>query len=90
MNFLRMFIWTVPDFCSFQHYFRVKDAYVSHGKLVIRHPSDSGSQKPLLSLWDIRKSFPPVRAGSFSVGLYLRYLLNTYIKCSSRRNYHAS
>ncbi|ORE10623.1 hypothetical protein BCV72DRAFT_16204 [Rhizopus microsporus var. microsporus] len=60
------FIWTVPDFCSFQHYFRVKDAYVSHGKLVIRHPSDSGLQKPLLSLWDIRKSFPPVRAGSFS------------------------
>lgn len=62
------FIWTLPDFSCSQHYFKVKDAYVSHGKLVLRRPHDNtlSSQKPLVSLWDIRKSFPPTRAGSFS------------------------
>ncbi|KAG2204343.1 hypothetical protein INT47_009385 [Mucor saturninus] len=62
------YIWTLPDFNHSQHYFRVKDAYVSHGKLVLRQPHDDGNmlQKSLGSLWDIRKSFPPTRAGSFS------------------------
>lgn len=62
------YIWTLPDFNQSQHYFRVKDAYVSHGKLVLRQPHDEGNmlQKSLGSLWDIRKSFPPTRAGSFS------------------------
>ncbi|CAO3611822.1 unnamed protein product [Mucor fragilis] len=62
------FIWTLPDFGRSQHYFKVKDAYVSHGKLVLRRPHDTtlSSQKSLVSLWDIRKSFPPTRAGSFS------------------------
>ncbi|KAL9544181.1 hypothetical protein MBANPS3_007759 [Mucor bainieri] len=62
------FIWTLPDFGRSQHYFKVKDAYVSHGKLVLRRPHDAtvSSQKSLVSLWDIRKSFPPTRAGSFS------------------------
>lgn len=62
------FIWALPDFGRSQHYFKVKDAYVSHGKLVLRRPHDTSvsSQKSLVSLWDIRKSFPPTRAGSFS------------------------
>ncbi|KAG1143069.1 hypothetical protein G6F37_002496 [Rhizopus arrhizus] len=60
------FIWTLPNFYSFQHYFKVKDAYVSHGKLVLRRPGEHKLQKPLVSLWDIRKGFPPLRAGSFS------------------------
>ncbi|KAL7314736.1 hypothetical protein PS15m_006267 [Mucor circinelloides] len=62
------FIWTLPDFSRSQHFFKVKDAYVSHGKLVLRRPHDTtlSSQKSLVSLWDIRKSFPPTRAGSFS------------------------
>jgi hypothetical protein len=62
------FIWALPDFSCSQHYFKVKDAYVSHGKLVLRRPHDItlSSQKPLVSLWDIRKSFPPTRSGSFS------------------------
>lgn len=61
------FIWTLPDFNHAQHYFKVKDAYVSHGKLVLRQPHDNNTiQKPIVSLWDIRKSFPPTRAGSFS------------------------
>ncbi|GAN03383.1 hypothetical protein MAM1_0039c02836 [Mucor ambiguus] len=62
------FIWTLPDFSRSQHYFKVKDAYVSHGKLVLRRPHDTtlSSQRSLVSLWDIRKSFPPTRAGSFS------------------------
>lgn len=61
-------VWSLPDFSHAQHYFRVKDAYVSHGKLVLRQPHDMNStlQKVLASLWDIRKSFPPTRAGSFS------------------------
>jgi hypothetical protein len=59
-------IWSWPDFSSYQHYFRVKDAYVSHGKLVIRNPTDTTVSIPLTSLWDIRKVFPPSRAGSFS------------------------
>lgn len=65
---LHRYIWTLPDFNHSQHYFRVKDAYVSHGKLVLRQPHDCGNllQKSLGSLWDIRKSFPPTRAGSFS------------------------
>ncbi|KAG2226724.1 hypothetical protein INT45_001071 [Circinella minor] len=29
-------IWLVPCFTSQQHYFRVEDAYVSHGKLLLR------------------------------------------------------
>ncbi|KAI8079529.1 uncharacterized protein B0P05DRAFT_586988 [Gilbertella persicaria] len=62
---IHRFIWTLPDFSSSNHYFRVKDAYVSHGKLVIR-PYDNNNQTLLASLWDIRKSFPPTRAGSFS------------------------
>ncbi|CAO3636266.1 unnamed protein product [Mucor hiemalis] len=62
------FIWSLPDFSHADHYFRVKDAYVSHGKLVLRQPHDKNNtlQKVLASLWDIRKSFPPTRAGSFS------------------------
>ncbi|KAI8645604.1 hypothetical protein BD408DRAFT_411721 [Parasitella parasitica] len=62
------YIWTLPDFSCSQHYFKVKDAYVSHGKLVLRRPHDNtlSSQKALASLWDIRKRFPPTRAGSFS------------------------
>lgn len=71
------FIWTLPDFNHSHHYFRVKDAYVSHGKLVLRKPHDVmipnfnqqqqyQQQKFLSSLWEIRKSFPPTRAGSFS------------------------
>ncbi|CEP14757.1 hypothetical protein [Parasitella parasitica] len=62
------YIWTLPDFSCSQHYFKVKDAYVSHGKLVLRRPHDNTlfSQKSLVSLWDIRKRFPPTRAGSFS------------------------
>lgn len=66
------YIWTLPDFINQTHYFKVKDAYVSHGKLVLRRPYDLltkdnvVAQKSLGSLWDIRKSFPPTRAGSFS------------------------
>ncbi|KAI8380233.1 hypothetical protein BD560DRAFT_387519 [Blakeslea trispora] len=60
-------VWTLPDFSGANHYFRVKDAYVSHGKLVIQpHDPQYDQQKVLVSLWDIRKSFPPTRAGSFS------------------------
>lgn len=65
------YIWTLPDFNKQSHYFRVKDAYVSHGKLLLRPHEDimkekNFRQKSLGSLWDIRKSFPPTRAGSFS------------------------
>jgi hypothetical protein len=63
------FIWTLPNFTQQDYFFRVKDAYVSHGKLVIRRPHDDDINKKSLlvsSLWDIRKSFPPTRAGSFS------------------------
>ena len=62
---LYRFIWTLPDFSHAQHFFKVKDAYVSHGKLVLRQPHGV-TQQPLMPLWDIRKSFPPTRAGSFS------------------------
>lgn len=65
------FIWTLPNFTQQDYFFRVKDAYVSHGKLMIRRPhdddDDSNKKSHLVSsLWDIRKSFPPTRAGSFS------------------------
>ncbi|KAI8985440.1 hypothetical protein BDB01DRAFT_896535 [Pilobolus umbonatus] len=61
-------IWTIPDFGSSHHFFRVKDAYVSHGKLVLRpsHDTHPPNDKPLVSLWDIRETLPPTRAGSFS------------------------
>jgi hypothetical protein len=70
-------IWTTPDFTTSQHYFKVKDTYVSHGKLVVRphgnitcdlhcHDKSFLRSLTLVSLWDIRKSLPPTRAGSFS------------------------
>ncbi|KAI8393615.1 uncharacterized protein BYT42DRAFT_551672 [Radiomyces spectabilis] len=55
-------IWLLPDFESAQHCFKVKDTYVSHGKLVLRGTHD----RSLVSLGDIRKCFPPVRGGTFS------------------------
>ncbi|KAF7727975.1 hypothetical protein EC973_006863 [Apophysomyces ossiformis] len=61
-------IWLLPNFSQSQHYFQVKDAYVSHGKLVLR-PGDtrhSQRQHVLTSLYTIRKCLPPLRAGSFS------------------------
>ncbi|KAI8375252.1 hypothetical protein EDC96DRAFT_496558 [Choanephora cucurbitarum] len=64
---IHQLVWTLPDFSGASHYFRVKDAYVSHGKLVIQpHDPQYDQQKVLVSLWDIRKSFPPTRAGTFS------------------------
>ncbi|ORZ01542.1 hypothetical protein BCR43DRAFT_487094 [Syncephalastrum racemosum] len=64
-------IWFFPCFASCQSYFRVKDAYVSHGKLVLTPVNTPGSQggkkeMTLTSLWDIRKQLPPARAGTFS------------------------
>jgi hypothetical protein len=60
------FIWTLPNFTQQDYFFRVKDAYVSHGKLVIRRPHVAKKSLLVSSLWDIRKNFPPTRAGSFS------------------------
>lgn len=64
-------IWFFPCFASCQYYFRVKDAYVSHGKLVLAPrkgtvEGDGGREVTLASLWDIRKQLPPARAGTFS------------------------
>ncbi|KAI9470108.1 MAG: hypothetical protein EXX96DRAFT_588823 [Benjaminiella poitrasii] len=47
-------IWTWPHFLDTDYYFRVKDAYVSHGKLILKRTTTS---YPLISLWDIRKRF---------------------------------
>lgn len=58
-------VWFFPKFAVQHHYFKVKDAYVSHGKLILRSP-DTARDLALLSLWDIRKRLPPTRAGTFS------------------------
>ncbi|KAI8981854.1 hypothetical protein BDF20DRAFT_863604 [Mycotypha africana] len=72
---LNRFIWILPDFTCSNHYcFKVKDVYVSHGKLLLKNPNNDDNsnkqqqqqQKYLISLWDIRKNLPPTRAGSFS------------------------
>ncbi|KAG1443052.1 hypothetical protein G6F56_010816 [Rhizopus delemar] len=54
------FIWTSPS--PRQYYFKVKDAYVLHGKLVLCRPGKS-TQKTLVSLWDIRKGISPTNEG---------------------------
>ncbi|GAB5589879.1 hypothetical protein Unana1_04779 [Umbelopsis nana] len=58
-------LWFTPDFNSPNHYFKVKDGYVSHGKLIVRANKDSSS-KVIMSLWDIRKKLPPKRSGTLS------------------------
>ncbi|KAI8137716.1 hypothetical protein BJV82DRAFT_524703, partial [Fennellomyces sp. T-0311] len=67
MDILHRQVWLLPAFASEQHYFRVEDAYVSHGKLVLRtHGASTQKGTTLASLWDVRKQLPPTRAGTFS------------------------
>ncbi|KAI7863470.1 hypothetical protein BDF14DRAFT_1843433 [Spinellus fusiger] len=57
----------LPNFQSSCYYFKVKNAYVSHGKLVLRpHSSLFQREHCIGSLWDICKHVPPLRAGTFS------------------------
>ncbi|KAH8551905.1 hypothetical protein BGW37DRAFT_425501 [Umbelopsis sp. PMI_123] len=58
-------LWFAPDFSCPNQFFRVKDGYVSHGKLLIRADKESPS-KVIMSLWDIRKKLPPKRSGTLS------------------------
>ncbi|KAI7898427.1 uncharacterized protein BX663DRAFT_525254 [Cokeromyces recurvatus] len=51
------YIWLWPrSFYDHSHYFKVKNAYVLHGKLVIKGLT-TRTLLPLVSLWDIRKRF---------------------------------
>lgn len=58
-------LWFTPDFSCPNQFFKVKDGYVSHGKLLIRADKESPS-KVVMSLWDIRKKLPPKRSGTLS------------------------
>ncbi|KAI9280709.1 hypothetical protein BY458DRAFT_500123 [Sporodiniella umbellata] len=60
----RRLIWMLPNTCSFRHYFKIKTAYVSHGKLILCSlaKNKTKQQKALISLWDIRKALPHLRS----------------------------
>jgi hypothetical protein len=58
-------LWFTPDFSCPNQFFKVKDGYVSHGKLLIRADKESPA-KVVMSLWDIRKKLPPKRSGTLS------------------------
>jgi hypothetical protein len=69
---LHRVIWFTPDFNSANHYFKVKDGFVSHGKLIVRANKESPS-KVIMSLWDIRKKLPPKRSGTLSGASQIDY-----------------
>lgn len=78
IDMTRRLIWLQPK--PHQYFFKVEDAYVSHGKLVMRRSSGTRDkqqqqqQHMLASLWDIRKQLPPARAGTFSgASEFVRY-----------------
>ncbi|KAI9020841.1 hypothetical protein CLU79DRAFT_754023 [Phycomyces nitens] len=63
----RSLFWFMPNFQSSHYYFKVKNAYVSHGKLVVRpHGWETQREHYLGPLGDIGKHVPPPRAGTFS------------------------
>ncbi|KAL0083761.1 hypothetical protein J3Q64DRAFT_1822840 [Phycomyces blakesleeanus] len=63
----RSLLWFLPNFQSSNYYFKVKNSYVSHGKLVVRPHGRAAQREHCLGLLgDIGKHVPPPRAGTFS------------------------